>query len=195
MNIYVKAFKAKAPALFAEIQYALLRAEENMNCLNQIIVEGNLAKEPERKTLPTGAVMCTMPIAVNRRFKTQEGQYSEEVSFFDIDSYGNLAEACVKWCPKGRGVRVVGRLKQNRWKDESGKNHSKVKIVAEHIEFKPYLKKAGEMLSEASGSAAEKEPASADLGNPPPSKKKKLAMLAEAAAAAQHEAEAEIPVF
>mgnify|MGYP002627478565 CR=1 FL=1 len=166
-----------------------------MNCLNQIILEGNVVRDVERKTLPSGATFCSMPIAVNRRYKTGDGAYADDVSYFDVDAFGNLAEACVKWCPKGRGIRVVGRLKQNRWKDEDGKNHSKVKIVAEHVEFKPFPKKI------ADGNATlqkvmEASPKSADLGTPPLSKKKKLAMLAEAAAAAQSEQEAnDIPVF
>ena len=166
-----------------------------MNSLNQIIVEGNIVREPELKSLPSGAASCTLPIAVNRKYKTGDGSYAEEVSYFDVDTFGGLAEVCVKWCPKGRGIRVVGRLKQNRWKDDAGKSHSRVKIVAEHIEFKPVLKKNPDG-SISSQKDMENSPKSADLGTPPLSKKKKLAMLAEAAAAAQHEQEAnDIPVF
>ncbi|MCR5319517.1 MAG: single-stranded DNA-binding protein [Treponema sp.] len=166
-----------------------------MNCLNQIILEGNLVRQPEKRTLPTGAAVCTLPIAVNRRYKTGDGSYAEDVSYFDVDAFGNLADVCVKWCPKGRGIRVVGRLKQNRWKDEDGKSHSRVKVIAEHIEFKPFLKKNPDG-SPAPQKEGDDSPKSADLGTPPLSKKKKLAMLAEAAVAAQHEQEAnDIPVF
>jgi single-strand DNA-binding protein len=48
-----------------------------------------------------------------------------------------VAEACEKHLQKGRGVRVVGRLKQDRWTDEEGSSHYKVKVVGEHVEFKP----------------------------------------------------------
>ncbi len=160
-----------------------------MNSLNQIILEGNVTRQPERKTLPTGSIFCTIPIAVNRRYKTSDGSTTEEVSYFEIDTFGNLADACAKWCPKGRGVRVVGRLKQNRWKDDGGKTHSKVKIIAEHVEFKPYQKKIGESLVD------DKAPKSADEGNIPLTKKQKLAMLAEAAVAAQKEQEVGEAVF
>ncbi len=166
-----------------------------MNCLNQIIVEGNIVREPELKSLPSGAASCTLPIAVNRKYKTGDGSYEEDVSYFDVDTFGGLAEVCVKWCPKGRGIRVVGRLKQNRWKDDAGKSHSRVKIIAEHIEFKPFLKKNTDG-SIAQQNGKDDSPKSADLETTPTSKKKKLAMLAEAAAAAQHEQEAnDIPVF
>lgn len=61
--------------------------------------------------------------------------------FFEIEAYGKVAEYCEKYTTKGRGVRVVGRLKQNRWKDSDGKNVSKVFVVAEHLEYKPIFKK------------------------------------------------------
>lgn len=153
-----------------------------MNALNQIILEGNITRELEAKDLPTGTKVCTLPIAVNRRYKAADGNYADEVSYFEVDTFGNLAETCVKWCPKGRGVRVVGRLKQNRWTDEEGKNHSKVKVIAEHIEFKPMFKKA-----EDSQGTTENGPASAYAGAPDAAKKEKLAQLAEAAMAAQSE--------
>ena len=112
-----------------------------MNSLNQIILEGNVVRQPEMRGTANGFTVCSFPIAVGRKFKTQDGQFQDEVSYFDIDAFGQLAENCSKWAPKGRGVRVVGRLKQNRWKDEEGKSHSRIKVIAEHVEFKPYNKK------------------------------------------------------
>ncbi len=157
-----------------------------MNSLNSIIIEGNITRQPELKDFANGGKVCTLPIAVNRRFKTADGNSQDEVSYFDIDTFGNLADVCAKWCPKGRGVRVVGRLKQNRWTDTDGKAHSKVKVIAEHVEFKPYFKKEGE---EGKVDAEKEGPTSAFAGNPPATKKQKLAMLAEAAAAAEKEVE------
>ena len=61
----------------------------------------------------------------------------KEVSYFDVETWGNLAQSCTQNGSKGRGVRVVGRLKQNRWVGNDGKNYSKVSVVAEHVEFKP----------------------------------------------------------
>ena len=159
-----------------------------MNSLNQIILEGNVVRQPEKKELQHGTHTCMIPIAVNRRYKTHDGEETEEVSYFDVEAYGNLADACAEWCPKGRGVRVVGRLKQERWKTEEGKNRSKVTVIAEHVEFKPFFKKK----DDGSGDTTEEPvegPDSADSGTPAPTKKQKLAMLAEAAAAAQSEQE------
>jgi single stranded DNA-binding protein (ssb) len=159
-----------------------------MNSLNQIILEGNVVRQPEKKDLPRGTHVCTIPIAVNRRYKTHEGEETEEVSYFDVETFGNLADACAQWCPKGRGVRVVGRLKQERWKTDEGKSRSKVTVIAEHVEFKPFFKKKDDGSGEATESV--EGPDSADNGTPAPTKKQKLAMLAEAAAAAQSEQEA-----
>ena len=157
-----------------------------MNALNQIIVEGNVVKDPESHTFPSGTHSCSFPIAVNRFYKASSGEKAQEVSFFDVETFGSLADACVKWCPKGRGVRIVGRLKQDRWKTEEGKQKSRIHIIAEHVEFKPVFKKAGESADSVEADAA---PTSADASGSP-SKRKKLAMLAEAAAAAQREQEA-----
>ena len=88
----------------------------------------------------------------------------KEVSYFDVTCWTRLAEVCGEYLKKGRGVRVVGRLKQDRWTDPEGKPHSRIFILAEHVEFKPQLKKEGDPASEvekpAEGEAEEKsEPA------------------------------------
>lgn len=154
-----------------------------MNSLNQVIIEGNVVRQPEKKSCKNGSFMCKVPIAVNRYYKGKNGEYIDDVSFFDISTFGSLSETCEKWCLKGRGVRVVGRLKQNVSVNEDGKKTSRIDIIAEHMEFKPVLKKTGEQTVEAA--AAESAPKSSA------SKKEKLAMLAEVAAAAQKEQESE----
>jgi single-strand DNA-binding protein len=70
-----------------------------------------------------------------------------EVSFFDVETWSKLAENCYNLGHKGRGVRVVGRLKQDRWTGTDGKQKSKVTIVAEHVEFRPDFKKEEEPAS------------------------------------------------
>lgn len=111
-----------------------------MNCLNSIIIEGNLVRDPLLKTTPNGHQVCSFAVATNRSFR-QNDQYEKEVSFFDVETWSKLAQTCGEVLRKGRGVRVVGRLKQDRWEDASGKSLSKIKIVAEHVEFKPVFKR------------------------------------------------------
>ena len=110
-----------------------------MNALNSILLEGNLTRDPESKTLASGSQVCSFAIASNRFYRQNEVM-EKETSFFDIEAWARLGQSCADTLRKGRGVRVVGRLKQDRWTDQTGKSHSKVKIVAEHVEFKPVFK-------------------------------------------------------
>ena len=111
-----------------------------MNNLNSILIEGNLVRDPLLRSTPKGTQICTMSLASNRYYKQDSG-FEKEVSFFEIESWARLAEACYNKGRKGRGVRVVGRLKQDRWNGADGKSHSKITIVAEHVEFRPEFKK------------------------------------------------------
>jgi single-strand DNA-binding protein len=107
-----------------------------MNSLNSILIEGNLVRDPEQKTLPSGSSVCEFAVASDRFYKQGE-ELEKEVSYFDVEAWSRLGQTCSQNLKKGRGVRVVGRLKQDRWVDPEGKQRSKVKIVAEHVEFKP----------------------------------------------------------
>ncbi len=107
-----------------------------MNALNSILLEGRLTADPVLTITNNEAAVCNFSIAINYYYKKDEIKV-EEVSYFDIVAWNGLAQSCTKYLSKGRGVRVVGRLKQNRWVDQEGANHQKVRIVAEHVEFKP----------------------------------------------------------
>ncbi|HVO38186.1 MAG TPA: single-stranded DNA-binding protein [Spirochaetia bacterium] len=113
-----------------------------MNNLNSILIEGNLVRDPELSYTPKGTAVCKFSVACNRYYK-QDQETQKEVSYFDVSTWTRLAEVCGEYLKKGRGVRVVGRLKQDRWSDAEGKAHSRVEIVAEHVEFKPQLRKNG----------------------------------------------------
>lgn len=107
-----------------------------MNSLNSILIEGNIVADCSIKVTPNGSSVCNFTIATNRYSKADDG-FNKETSFFDIECWGRLAESCNTLGNKGRGIRVVGRLKQNRWNGEDGKPRSKIIIVGEHVEFKP----------------------------------------------------------
>ncbi len=113
-----------------------------MNALNSIIIEGNVVRKPTLRETPNGKKVSILPIAVNHFYRDSAGKDVSEVGYYDVESWGDkFTERITKFSLQGRGVRVVGRLKQDRWKDENGKNHSKVYIVAEHVDFKPMKKK------------------------------------------------------
>jgi len=117
-----------------------------MNALNSILIEGFLVEDSIGKETPNGTKVCVFKISSSRYFKMGE-ETEQETSYFDIECWGKLAESCVKNCLKGRGVRVVGRLKQDRWTGEDGKPFSKIKVVADHVDFKPNFKGAAEAIN------------------------------------------------
>jgi single-strand DNA-binding protein len=111
-----------------------------VNNLNSILIEGNIVRDPQYRTTTKGTPVCTFSLASNRFFKQDNG-FEKEVSFFDVETWAKLADTCNNQGKKGRGVRVVGRLKQDRWTGNDGKPRSRVSIVAEHVEFRPEFKK------------------------------------------------------
>ena len=111
-----------------------------MNNLNSVLVEGNLVRDPEYKTTTKGTALCKFTVASNRYFKQEDG-FEKEVSYFDVESWGKIADSVNNLGRKGRGVRVVGRLKQERWNGNDGKAMSRVVIVADHVEYRPEFKK------------------------------------------------------
>ncbi|HOX33590.1 MAG TPA: single-stranded DNA-binding protein [Spirochaetales bacterium] len=129
-----------------------------MNSLNSILLEGNLVRDPEQKTLPSGSSVCEFAVASDRFYK-QNDELEKEVSYFDVEAWSRLGAACSQNLKKGRGVRVVGRLKQDRWTDPEGRQRSKVKIVAEHVEFKPQKKEGAAGALAAAEEEREAEPA------------------------------------
>lgn len=131
-----------------------------MNNLNSVLLEGNLTRDPELRYTAKGTAVCRFSIACNRSYK-QEDQRQEEVSYFDVTTWSRLAEICAEYLVKGRGVRVVGRLKQDRWEDDSGNRRSRVEVIAEHVEFKPQRRDEAETAPEAEAILPEPEPAQA----------------------------------
>jgi len=104
--------------------------------LNSALLEGNMVRDPLLRNTPSGGTVCNFTIATSRYYEDDSG-LGKEVSFFDVETWAKLAERCYEAGKKGRGVRVVGRLRQDRWQGEDGKPHTRISIVAEHVEFRP----------------------------------------------------------
>jgi single-strand DNA-binding protein len=106
-----------------------------MNNLNSILVEGVLVEKPAFQGT-RGKPSCTFSFASNRFYRAKS-KIEKEVSIFEVEVSGKLAENCHNLGHEGRGLRIVGRLKQVKWTNAEGKPQSKVVIEAEHIEFRP----------------------------------------------------------
>jgi len=99
----------------------------------QVTVVGNLTAEPEIKTTKTGSSVLKVGVAVNRRWKNKQEEWEEEVSFFDVNAWGELADNVAASLTKGSRVIVSGRLEQQSWENKEGQKQSKVVLVADDI--------------------------------------------------------------
>ena len=106
--------------------------------LNKVMLIGNLTRDPEVRYTPKGTAVGDLGLAVNRRVSDGNGNWSDETTFVDITVWGTNAENAQKYLTKGRGVFVEGRLQMDTWEDkQSGQKRSKLKVVAEVLQFLP----------------------------------------------------------
>ena len=107
-----------------------------MRGFSKAIITGNLTRDPELRTTPNGASVCSFSVAVNRVFKDSNGEQKEDVSYIDCSAWGRLGEMISQYAKKGSGVLVSGRLDQRSWEDKnSGNKRSRVEIVVEDFNF------------------------------------------------------------
>ena len=104
---------------------------------NKVLLMGNLTRDIETRTIaPTGTTVANLGLAVNRRFRTKEGENREETTFVDCEAFGRTAEVMAQYLRKGNPVFIEGRLKLDQWEDkQSGQNRSKLKVVVENFQF------------------------------------------------------------
>lgn len=103
---------------------------------NKVMLMGNLTRDPELRHLPSGMAVANIGLAVNRRFKGQDGENREETTFIDCDAWGRTAEVMCQYLTKGKPVFVEGRLRLDEWQDKSsGEKRSKLKVVIENFQF------------------------------------------------------------
>ena len=107
-----------------------------MRGFSKAIITGNLTRDPELRTTPNGATVCSFSVAVNRVYRDSNGEQKEAVSFIDCSAWGKLGEMINQYAKKGSGVLVSGRLDQRSWEDKnSGQKRSRVEIVVEDFNF------------------------------------------------------------
>lgn len=101
---------------------------------NNVTVVGNATRDPELRFTNSGQAVATFGLAVNRRWQNRQTQeWEEEVSFFDVTCWAQLAENVAESVQKGSRVLVTGRLDQRSWETQEGEKRSKIEIVADEI--------------------------------------------------------------
>ena len=106
-----------------------------MRGFSKAIITGNLTRDPELRTTPNGASVCSFSVAVNRVYKDSNGEQKEDVSFIDCSAWGRLAEMISQYAKKGTGVLVSGRLDQRSFEGKDGVRRSRTEIVVEDFNF------------------------------------------------------------
>lgn len=103
--------------------------------LNKVMIMGNLTRDPELRYTPSNTPVVQIGIAVNRRWRSNEGEQQEETTFIDCEGWGRTAEVINEYLRKGRPIFVEGRLKLDQWDDKEGNKRSKLKVVIETFQF------------------------------------------------------------
>ena len=101
---------------------------------NHVSIVGNLTRDPELRFTPSGQATATFGVAVNRRWQNRQTQeWEEATSFFDVVSWGQLAENAAQSLTRGTRVLVSGRLDQRSWENQEGEKRTKIEITADEI--------------------------------------------------------------
>jgi len=101
---------------------------------NQAILMGNLTRDPELRSTPSGQSVCNFGLALNRSYKGSDGEWQEATDFVDIVAWGPLGERVAQYLTKGRPALVSGRLQSRSW-EQDGQKRSKLEVVANDVTF------------------------------------------------------------
>jgi len=126
--------------------------------LNRVVLTGRLTADPELRYTQTGRARTRFSIAVNRRYRDQEGNFQEETTFVPIVVWGAQAENCANYLQKGRQVAVDGRLRIDSFETQEGERRKVVEVVAQRVEFLGGRREGAEEPAEEPQPAAEAEP-------------------------------------
>ena len=107
-----------------------------MSSYNKVILMGNLTRDPELRSLPSGTTVVNFGLAVSERWKDKNtGEQREEVCFVDIDAFGRQGEVVNEYFSKGKPILVEGRLRFRQWETDSGEKRSKLSVTLDRFSF------------------------------------------------------------
>jgi single-strand DNA-binding protein len=124
---------------------------------NKVILIGNLTKDPDLRYTPNGQAVAVFTVAINRRYKSAAGEMVEKTDFVPVEVWRKQAESCKQYLNKGSSVYVEGRLQTDSWEAEDGSKRSKMKVVANRVQFlgKPSGSKSDTNKAVVSGESPE----------------------------------------
>ncbi len=125
--------------------------------LNKVFILGNLTRDPERRSLPSGQAVVSFGVATNRFFTDQSGQKRQETEFHNIVAFGKIAEIASSYLKKGSLVLIEGRIKNRSWDDPSGIKRYKTEIIAEALQLGPKGNGGRQGFSPNKGTAVQEE--------------------------------------
>ncbi len=105
--------------------------------LNKALIMGNLTRDPELKSLPTGTKVVTLALATNRTWKDAQGQKKESVEYHNVVAFARQAEVIAQYCKKGSSLYVEGRMQTRSWDAADGTKKYRTEIVLENFQFGP----------------------------------------------------------
>ncbi len=101
---------------------------------NQVILAGNLTRDPQVRFFANDKARADFGLAINRRWTAADGTKQEAVTFVDVMAWGKVAETIGKHCGKGAGVLVSGRLDMETW-EKDGTKRSRLVVTADEVRF------------------------------------------------------------
>ena len=134
--------------------------------INRVIITGNLTRDPELRSLPSGNSVCSLRVACNgRRRNPSTQEWEDQPNYFDVTVWGAQGENCSRFLSKGRGVAVDGRLQWREWTDKEGQKRQSVDIVADSVQFLGGRDDAGNGNGFSSGARATESDVPIDTGD------------------------------
>jgi single-strand DNA-binding protein len=103
--------------------------------INRVIVTGNLTRDPELRSLPSGTSVCSLRLACNTRRKDASGEWADKPNYFNVTVWGAQGENCARYLSKGRPVAVDGRLEWREWQTQDGQRRESIDIIADSVQF------------------------------------------------------------
>jgi single-strand DNA-binding protein len=123
-----------------------------MPALNRVQLIGNLGKDPDTHTTPTGKKVAHFSMAVSQRWKSAEGESKEVTEWVNVEAWGRLGEVCQQYLHKGSLIFLEGRLKTDKFEDKGGETKYYTKVVAlsmQMLDRKPEEEPVGTVEEEA----------------------------------------------